>query len=415
MDLAETGDLVHYTVTVANSGSSRLRDVSVVDLVPLEVDVVSVAISPDVQATELGKTGRKEDIVWQVGPMDPGTSLRLTWTGKVVGLSGFDAVNTVHARSDFLVSSATSTTYLAAVHFVGTTNPAYHSTRTVTTFEPATATEASGSATSAASDNGAGGLPFTGFVLTPLLIVAMGLVLAGATALLVTGTGDRSRRVKAVIPVAALVVLTACVSSSQAPSATPSVKGRHITKSSPAPQVTAKSGRSHDHQNSGASNASAPSPAPVAPGSAVAAPSPVASVPVTHVIPVTAADLPVEAAPATKGSDFMTYTWNAQGGYIAAATSTRTFSAEDVSITGHMTSSSGVIHVRLAVANLASAQRIALSGHVDLSITGPTSTTLTSPVVDVVLTPGGAAHLAFDYALPSGTYGTSFTFVPTRS
>ncbi|MEA2488033.1 MAG: hypothetical protein QOF16_1687, partial [Actinomycetota bacterium] len=160
--LAQVGGLVGYTVTISNEGSSVLRDVSAVDRVPIELDVVSAAINSNVQATELGQTGRKEDIVWQVGPMTPGEVLHLRWTGKVVGLGGFDAVNDVRARSRSVVAATTSTTYLASTRVIGATNPAYHSTRTVVTYAAATSSQTGAAAAAAAASDATEQLPFTG-------------------------------------------------------------------------------------------------------------------------------------------------------------------------------------------------------------------------------------------------------------
>jgi hypothetical protein len=199
------------------------------------------------------------------------------------------------------------------------------------------------------------------------------------------------------------------------------VKGRHITKSSPAPSPVAsqpsngKQNKGHNKPGPPAVNPPGSGPIATGPtGAPAGVPSPAPSVPVQHVVAVTAADLPVEDAPVTKGSDFMTYTWDAQGGYISTSTSTRSFNSKDVSVTGILSNSSGAIHVKVAIKNLTPAKRVTATGRIRLAITGSgIAETLSSPPIDMTLTPGGTAHLEFDYALPSGTYGTNFSFVPT--
>ncbi len=430
--VAQLGDEVRYTVTVTNAGAATAPGVSVVDLVPLEVDVIGVPINSEVQATELGRTGRREDIVWEVGPMVPGQVLRLTWTGKIVGVSGLDAVNTVTARSRGTITKEASVAYLANAQIVGATNPPFHATRTVVTYEPVgdTGTAVSSSSSSSSSSTAVAAtdqLPFTGARITTLLLLALALALSGAGLLLIASRRpDRIRReLKAFVPLALLVVLGGCVSSnapsSGAPRAAPSVKGRHI-ESSPAPRRTThktenKNAGADNRRSGGASNPSTPGSGPVATGPIgvtppVPAPAP-SVVAVQHEVPITAADLPIDEAPQTDGSDQMTYSWNAQGGYISTSTSTRTFESKDVSVTGSLSDSSGAIHVRVAIKNLAKNRRMAISGHVTLEIRGSgISQNLISPAIEVTLTPGGAAHARFDYALPTGTYATNFSFVP---
>ncbi|MFN2595102.1 MAG: hypothetical protein ABR579_09475 [Actinomycetota bacterium] len=420
---------MNYSVTISNEGQSALSNVSATDLVPIELDVVSAAINSNVQATELGQSGNKEDIVWQIGPMAPGETLHLKWTGKVVSLGGFDAVNTVRARGASVSLATTSTTYLAATRITGTTNPPYHSTRRVVTYEAASDAAAAAAGSVVGNAANPSELPFTGFRLTGLVLLAMALGVAGATLWLVAAARrGRYQTARAILPIAGLVVLTACVSSSQRPNAaapgTPSVKGRHITASpSAAPEKSPNPSHGNQGNGSGPSNGNpsgsgSQTTGPIAGGPAVnpGLPAPAPTVAVVHVVPITAADLPVEQAPTTEGSDSMTYTWNAQGGYISTSTSTRTFGSKDVTVTGHLTDSGGAIHVSLAISNGTSARRVAVKGRIVVAIRGPgLAQRLTSPLIDVTLSPHGAAHARFDYALPSGTYGTNFSFVPAGS
>lgn len=418
--LAELGASVHYTVTVANTGDTTLTNVSAVDRVPLEVDVVSVAINSAVQATELGQHRNSEDVVWEIGPMTPGEVLRLTWTGKVVGVGGFDAVNSVTARSHSTVVSTSSTTYLASTKLVGVSNPPYRSTRTVVTYEAAASTESSAASAAAGTTTaGTAGLPFTGARLGVIFVVGLVLIGVGIT----IAIAGRSRKTGVAISIVALAALTACVTSSNVPTATPSVKGRRITQA-PSPASSPKSQKppaGKDHSHTPAPQGSHVPPVPsgpvaVGPGPAPVVPSPAPSVRIVHVVPVTAADLPVETAGTTSGSDAMTYAWDAQGGYLTSSTSTRSFDRHDVAITGTLNDSGGAIHIRLAIKNQADDHRVGVRGNLVLSIRGAgVHETLTSPLIDVTLTPSGTAHAAFDYALPSGTYGTSFAFVPRSS
>ncbi|MDQ3958243.1 MAG: DUF11 domain-containing protein, partial [Actinomycetota bacterium] len=93
--LAQVGSMVHFEVTVSNEGDEDLDGVLVVDVAPREIDVFSVDLVDEVEAVQIGESGGRHDIVWNVGSLPAGSSVTLPWDGEAVRAGDLHAVNSV--------------------------------------------------------------------------------------------------------------------------------------------------------------------------------------------------------------------------------------------------------------------------------------------------------------------------------
>lgn len=200
--LVEVGGTFRYTITVRNTGDEALEGVIVTDEVAPEIDVVSVPVPDEVEAVQLGRSPLHEDIVWNVGRMEPGEEIALEWVAQAASAGDLIAVNEVSAEADRTPSrSSSSTTFLASDDGVRAANPpAAPVTKKVVVL---------GTRLVRAPSTGGAVLPVTGMDVLPWAAGAAALI--GLGAVLSSAARRRSRVAAGAIVV--LLLLSACVGS----------------------------------------------------------------------------------------------------------------------------------------------------------------------------------------------------------
>jgi uncharacterized repeat protein (TIGR01451 family) len=412
--LAQVGSIVRYTVIVANNGNAAADDVIVLDLVPAEVHVLSVDLLDEVEAVQIGSTGGKDDIVWNVGELKPGQSLELTWTGRATKAGDMRAANRATVTADGgLSASDDHDSFLAATAPAKTTNP---------TFDPIVKRKVIFRAPSEDASTGSGTLPFTGMNAWPYAGIGAGLIVLGL--ILVSAGRRRGGRRWGAVGVALLMMLTGCTSGS-GDDEPPVVKGTRIERDDPADQQDdapeQDAGESDDpftegdqDGNDGTENedvgddetaVAPPAPAPPAPPAP-----PVRDVRITT---IELADLPISLLGSRDGDNDIGYQWDEGAGEFVTANSSTVYTpGQTIELLTEISDTGGGIQVHVRLRNIAERERVAVRGQIVHEVfgSGGRIAKLVSDPINVVLDPGGETGADFFFMLPSGNYSAGSSF-----
>lgn len=398
--VARVGDEIDYTITVTNTGAAELVDVVVVDLVPPELDVVSVPLAEGVEAAQAGRSPRGEDVVWILEALPPRASVELSWTGIVSEAGDLEATNVVTATSGGSKVRASTTTFLAAATGVAAqgTAPEVMPKRIVSVTRVLGTDAPSGAP-----------LPVTALAIEWLLALGLAIVFAGMVLLilgrppLMVGRGSAY----ALALLAVVYAATFITDSSTIPQPRPSetiedqVRGKRIFRDrvSPTapPEPPEQRGRGAD-EDAG----------PVAAGRE----EPAEEVLVRTVRTV---KVPVDATPIPSGSgaNVLQFSWDEPTRRILQATSSvgpieRIPSYELQTSLGM---AGDALEATLVLRNL-SDELIAVRGVLSHDVRGDgVSLSLRSSRIDVILRPRGQVTATFSYVLPSGDYQAGANFV----
>jgi len=111
--LIRVEDRVRFTVTVKNTGSSRIKRVTVRDFVDDDLDVLGVPILDRVASAGLSSMGEKEEIFWSIERLRPQEKVTLSFKAVVVRFGDGRLDNDVVATgSDGSRKEASSAIYL---------------------------------------------------------------------------------------------------------------------------------------------------------------------------------------------------------------------------------------------------------------------------------------------------------------
>ncbi|MDQ3964446.1 MAG: hypothetical protein M3277_11130 [Actinomycetota bacterium] len=402
--VARVGDEIDYTITVTNTGGTELADVTVVDLVPPELDVVSVPLAEGVEAAQAGRSPQGEDVVWILEALLPRVSVELSWTGIVRLAGDLEATNVVTASTQDLEARASVTTFLAAATGVTAqkTAPEVMPKRIVNvTRVPATP--------------GPGApLPVTALAVEWLVALALAIVFAGMV-LLILGRPPLSVGRGSAYALALLAVVYAATfinDASTIPEPRPSetvedeVKGKRIfnneDRPSPSPKPE-KEGRPPADSGAGAVAAPAEEPAAEEPAEDVV------------VRTVRTVKVPVDATAIESGggANVVGFSWAEPTRTILQATSSLGPIARVAPYELHTSlgMAGDTLQTTLVLRNLSDGL-IAVSGLLMHDVQGAgISLTLKTSQIDVILRRHGEIRATFEYLLPSGDYRLGARFV----
>jgi len=406
--VAQVGDEIGYTVTVANRSDEDLDDVVVVDLVPAEVDVVGVSVTEDVEATQVGSSATGEDIVW-VLDVAADQTIELGWRGRAVAAGDLVAENEVTLKVDQdVVSRDESASYLAAAARGPVSNPPVPKVRKrVVTHVRVPANSP------AAAAAGGSVLPVTGAAIALWLSTASLLIAAGLAMLVWARGGRRSRMITALVCVS--IATAACTMGNEAPdraappaaSASPEgevedrVKGKRIERND-----------ADDDNGAADTTGTAPDTVDVADVPAET------TVPATVVVPVVTyelepADLPTETLASRPGDNNASFEWSADDRTMGTAVSSTVYTRDaTVGILFSLREEGGQLVTDVTLTNLSDDNRLHVDGRLVYDVVGDAGTAhLESDPIDVVLNPGGSTTATFRYLLPTGSYSSSAAFV----
>ena len=414
--LVQVGAEINYTVTVGNPGDAPLDEVIVLDLVPPEVHVLGVANHPEVEAVQLGRANGKEDIVWNVGTLDPGQTLELKWVGIAAKAGDLEAVNSVRAKAAQARDDAEGTSYLGALEDREVRNPPFKPIKKkVVTYSRPTITKVL-----AAPPVVGGVLPVTGAEPVPWLVLSVMLMVAGACALLLARIGPARHHV---VALAALALLTtACVSDEKTPSVTTAPAPSDSTESEGSPDDDAgdrvlgnRLNRDKDKNKSDEETTTDGSEGELP----IATPEPqvveVLGDPVrtVEIVEVTLADLETDDVESRPGDNHLTYEWNADSTSITRAASSRVVvRGQALELLTSVHDNDGDIDIVVTLRNLSDSKRARVHGRLIHEVFGSSGSiaTFQSPLIDTVLDPGGETTATFTYMLPTGSYSAEGSF-----
>ncbi|HEV2754173.1 MAG TPA: hypothetical protein VG318_00150 [Actinomycetota bacterium] len=438
--LTQVGSMVHYEVTVANEGDEDLEGVLVVDVAPHEVDVVSVDLVDEVEAVQIGESGGRHDIVWNVGSLPAGSAVTLPWDGRAVDAGDLRAVNSVRGLIGTTETTRSSSeSYLAAEGARDVDNPHFEpiEERVVKFVDPPFGEPSPRAATQPVV------LPFTGVSISRILLAGVLLVFAGILIVAGAGLAPRASRKAIAAAIFAGVVGAACVSgggddasiSGAADGATPrtfgtddprdddtQVKGERIVRGDGGEATAAPASASPAASALPTAPPTATPPPPPAAPVATATPAVVAAAtdapdaaPIRSVTVVTTEleDLPVETQASRDGDNTVSFGWDEAAGGITAATSGRRLTADAGSeLLTDLTTQNGAIVNRLTLRNTAEATRLRVQGRLVHEVYDGDRLVarLRSAPLDVVLSPGGAVAARFSYLVPTGDYTVHAAF-----
>ena len=429
--LSEVGGGASFVVTVTNIGDAVLKNVSVVELVAPELHVVSAALPSGVDAVQVGRSGRREDIVWIINDLDEDEAITLKWSAIVESAGDLAATSSVTATADNSPpASAESTSYMARDSGGGVENPKVE-VRTKRVVRRERVVDRPLIRKRVPSDSvpaGATVLPFTGIDPWGIATVAVGLILTGAALLRIASRRVEPKRLTAAAFLLVLVA-TACVSNDggerAAPEVSPRVKGRQIERGDRPGDDQGDPGAEagdDDGAQPGAPPDAADDTGPAAPDAGdgtgpttdglddpdevvvlVPGEPEVRFVRRVRVETIGATDLPV-AEVGSLGSGPATFTWNDAAGALGSATSSRT--GTDLARVATTLADGGPgITATVTLKNISTRTRLAVGGRLSLRLSGGVSEILTTTVSERVLNPGGEVSESFTFRLPSGTYG----------
>lgn len=404
--LVEVGGTFRYTVTVRNTSDEPLDGVIVVDEVAPEVDVVAVPITDDVDAVQLGRSPRGEDIVWNVGRMQAGEEISLEWIARAASAGDLMAVNEVSAEAEKTPSrSESSTTFLASDQGVRAANPkAAPVTKKVVVL---------GTRLVRAPSTDGAVLPVTGMEVVPYLLAAAVLIGLG----FVLSSRDRRRSRVAIGATVAILVLSACVSSSpQDEAAEP--RDEEVTETEPEPepkpsdQVLGKR-LTRSPQEAAQDAAGAEDVTETTDEVAEATPEFVTEeVRTVKTVVVPPEELVSGPLASRDGDNQMSFDWDLDSRSIPTAASSVVFFPE--ATTELMTSlevEGDAISVVVTLTNI-SDDPIDVSGRLVHIVSGADGelAEFTSEPIDMILNPGGDVEAEFSYLLPTGSYSSTSAF-----
>ena len=404
--LVEVGGTFRYTVTVRNTGDEPLEGVIVVDEVAPEVDVVSVPISDDVDAVQLGRSPRGEDIVWNVGHMRAGEEITLEWTARAASAGDLMAVNEVSAEAEKIPSrSASSTTFLASDEGVRAANPkAAPVTKKVVVL---------GTRLVRAPSSDGAALPITGMEVIPYLLAAAVLIGLGSV---LNSRGRRRSRV-AIGAMVALLVLSACVTSApQDEAAEP--RDEEVTETEPEPdpkpsdQVLGKR-LTRSPEEAAQDEVEGEDVTEATEEVAEAAPEFITEqVREVKTVVVPPEELVSGPLASRDGDNQMSFDWDLDTRTIPTAASSVMFFPE--ATTELMTSlevEGDAISVVVTLTNI-SDEPIDVSGRLVHIVSGADGeiAEFTSEPIDMILNPDGDVKAEFSYLLPTGSYSAASAF-----
>ncbi|MDQ3985069.1 MAG: hypothetical protein M3280_01025 [Actinomycetota bacterium] len=431
--LSEVGGNAGFVVTVTNAGDSVLRNVSVVELVDRELHVVSANLPPGVDAVQVGRSGRREDIVWIINELTKDKTIALKWGAVVAEAGDLAATSTVTATADNSPPATSETTsYVAVDTGGGTDNPEVEGrTKRIVTREKVVERPLIKKRVPLDSiPPGATVLPFTGIDPWGIAVSALVLIFTGVALLRIASARVRPKRLAA-SSLLLLLVATACVSNDggpdgAAPEVSPRVKGRQIERGDgggerdePAPTPG-----EDDRDAPGGPTGPDEGPGPLPPeDDDESEPEPdevvvlvpgepeVRFVRRVRVETVDERDLPIRQVGSIRSGPAR-FTWNdaaaAMGG--AASARARTGVAE---VTTTLADDGTGIRATVTLRNISTGTRLAVDGRLSLQITGGVSEILTGSASRRVLNPGGELSESFTFRLPSGTYGARAVFQPS--
>lgn len=402
--LVEVGGTFRYTVTVRNTSDEPLDGVIVVDEVAPEVDVVSVPISDEVDAVQLGRSPLGEDIVWNVGHMQAGEEITLEWTARATSAGDLTAVNEVRAEAEKTPSrSASSTTFLASDEGVRAANPpAAPVTKKVvvlgTRLVRAPASSSEGVA-----------LPVTGMDVLPYLMLAAALIGCG----LFLSSRVRRRSRVAVGAIVAILLLSACVSSSpQDEAAEP--RADEVTEPEPKPSDRVLGKRlTRSPEEAAQDEAGADDVTEATDEVAEATPEFVTEeFREVKTVVVPPEELVSGPLASRDGDNQMTFDWDLDTRTIPTAASSVVFYPE--ATTELMTSlevQGDALSVVVTLTNT-SDEPIDVSGKLVHIVSGADGeiAEFTSEPIDMILNPDGDVKAEFSYLLPTGSYSSTSGF-----
>jgi uncharacterized repeat protein (TIGR01451 family) len=441
--LTQVGSMLRYEVVVSNDGEADLENVLVVDVAPAEVQVVSVDIVDEVEAVQIGQSGGRHDIVWNVGSLPAGASVELPWDGRVARPGDLRAVNSV--RGLLGTTEATrgrSESFLAAEGPRELANPPFEpiEDRVVTFVAPPPGEAAPRSATQPGAV-----LPFTG--AAPWQIVRAGALLVLGGLLLVLGTRlSREPRKALIAALLAGLVGVACVSANEesGDAAGPVTSPRTAVTDDPRDEeeTRVKGERIVRGEGDAGAETAAPTDAPAAtppptappatgPPTTVAptaTPPPVVAAPtapppadagpvrVVRVVRTELEDLPVEDLESRDGDNTISFGWDEAAGITSASSGTRFVRGGGSELFTDLSEEEGRISNRMTLRNTAEAARLRVRGRLvhEVYQGARLVARLRSDPIDVVLAPGGEVAARFSYLLPTGDYTVQAAFVSSQ-
>lgn len=434
--LSQVGSMVRYVVTVTNAGAEDLDDVLVVNLAPAEIDVVSVDIVDEVEAVQIGESGGRHDIVWNVGSLPAGASVELPWDGRAARAGDLTAVNSVRGLLGLTETArSASRSFLATEGARAVDNPPFDpiEKRVVTFVDPTAAPAEAGSVAQPGVV-----LPVTGTTVPRLLLIGLLFALSGVFLLVGArlAPAGAGRAVGAAI--VAGVLLAACVSGDD-PSGggiaqrtfgtddprdeDARVKGERIVRgdedgATPAPSAPPETTSVPPTAPPAATATPAPPVATTAPP-AVAAPTappatgaPAEPVRVVEIVRVGLEDLPVETLDSRDGDNTISFGWDESSGITAASSGTRFVRDGSSELLTDLTTGDGAIENRITLSNTRDAARLSVQGRLvhEVYSNGRLVARLRSAPIDLVLDPGGSVVARFSYLLPTGDYVVHASF-----
>jgi uncharacterized repeat protein (TIGR01451 family) len=400
--VAQVGDEIHYTVTVANEGDAPANEVVILNEVPPEVDAVSVPISDHADDMQFGVSPSGEDIVWVLDELPAGRSVTFVWTGRAVSGGDLEAVNRVSASTRSNDVAAAATTFLGVDEGITTKTPRMRPvTKKVVVF---------GERIVNAAPPPGSVLAVTGFDPTGLLWIGVLAIMAGI-ALLAVGRAGRDRTMIAVLAIAA--TMTACVSSSTSnDNAAPREQSTTETQVEPEDEVKGK----RLFRGGGSQVIDETDDEDVADDTATttdAEPEPVVeTVRQVKVVKIAPEDLPVTELATRPGDNLMSFDWDEGSGITGAASSVRLVAGQPAEVMTSLEVGSRGIEVDVTITNLSEDTQMSVQGHIVHIVSGTAGEVarLESPKLDVTLAPGASATVSFEYLLPSGSYSSESIF-----
>jgi uncharacterized repeat protein (TIGR01451 family) len=417
--VAQVGDLVRFRAEVSNDGGATLERVFVVGFLPPEVRFVSADLLPEVEATLYNRIGDDESVTWNVGEIESGDSLTLTWAGRVTSAGDMTAVSAVRAVADGLPRMRReSSTYLATASNLGGPNPRPEPTTTrIVSYERVP----SGSSLGASSgEGGTGVVPETGFDGSLALAVAA-LSLGLGLLLWWIASPRPGRRRRVALGLAAMALLAACTSgrdvdrASPEPTGSPEVKGRRI---GPGGQTRDLGGQGRDggsgddgsqeSEDGDEARAEPPDDAPTP-----VEPEPPADdftvVRTVDVLPVDVFLRPEVRLPSHDGDGAVTYLWNGFG--IQGIQPPLADGAHPlVRVHTSLRERGATLEAVVTVTNTSADTPVLVDGRLGLAIHGSAIGRLAAAATTVTLMPGGSTSASFGFDLPHGTYASEGFF-----
>ena len=435
--LTQVGGRLAYRLNVANEGTDTLSGVTLVSIIPDELDASGVQIPDSVEAAFHGSSLDSEDIVWVLKDLAPGAEVVLPWRATAVSRGDLRAVTSTRVKmGDVRVDNAETTTYLATAGKRAPHNPTPTVKKRVVTFEsvpvPAeeqpsfTGAPATGSPLGTAADP----LPLTGSDPKPLVIAGLLLVAFGLLLALRPARYDRRK-----LLIVALLVLTACVDSTSDEASGPSttvedeVKGTRFGRNNndngngngnngpaegPATTTTLPFAPVDEPGDSGTTDTTAVTGGATTPTLVTDVPAETVTTLVRHVgFEIVPADLETAELESRDGDNFVTVDW-IEGDRIAAAASSTFFQKDaPVEIQSTVEDRNGALHMDVTLTNIQESTKLIVKGNLVHTITGADGSKVAvvrSDPYDLELNPGGTVQAHFSYLLPTGSYSMTSAF-----